>query len=115
MTGFDENLTLVSFQNAGGIGATGKFFSANGAPTGTITTTQANSWVWASGNDVGGAALRRAGPGQTAAVQALDLTSRKTFWTQTTNQPTANVGTPVTINDTAPTTDPFNLVLVEIL
>ena len=113
--GFDENLTLVSFQNASGIGATGSFSSASGAPTGTITTTQANSWVWASGNDFGGAALRRPGAGQTALVQALDLTSKKTYWTQTTNSPTANAGTPVTINDTSPTGDPFNLVLVEIL
>jgi len=112
---FDENLTIVSFENASGIGATGGFFSAKGAPSGTITTTQANSWVWASGNDWGGAAIRRAGPGQTAVVQALDLTARKTFWTQTTNSPTTNAGTAVTINDTAPTADPFNLVLAEVL
>lgn len=43
------------------------------------------------------------------------MTDRKAFWLQTTNNPTANAGTKVTINDTAPTTDPFNLALVEVL
>jgi hypothetical protein len=113
--GFDENLSIVSFSNASGIGATATSFSSHGAPTATITTTQPNSWVWASGNDWGGDARRTAPAGQTAVIQALDLTDGKAFWTQTTNNPTPTAGTRVTINDTAPANDPFNLALVEIL
>jgi hypothetical protein len=113
--GYDENMTVVTFENAAGIGASGTFYSTKGAPTGTITTTQPNSWVWASGNDWGGDAARKAPPGQNIWVQALDLTVKKAFWVQSTTNPTLSVGTSVTINDTAPTGDPFNLVLVEIL
>ncbi|HEY2657774.1 MAG TPA: hypothetical protein VGI55_18460 [Solirubrobacteraceae bacterium] len=113
--GFDVNLSIVSFQNASGIGARTTAFSSRGAPSATITTTQPNSWVWASANDWGGDARRTVPSGQTAVIQVLDLTDRKAFWVQTTNNPTANAGTKVTINDTAPTTDPFNLALVEVL
>jgi hypothetical protein len=113
--GFDVNLAVVSFQNASGIGATSTAFSSRGAPSATITTTQPNSWVWASANDWGGDSRRTVPSGQTAVIQALDLTDRKAFWVQTTNNPTTNAGTRVTINDTAPTNDPFNLALVEIL
>jgi hypothetical protein len=113
--GFDVNLAIVSFQNASGIGARTTAFSSRGAPNATITTTQPNSWVWASANDWGGDAKRTVPSGQTAVIQVLDLTDRKAFWVQTTNNPTANAGTKVTINDTAPMTDPFNLALVEVL
>jgi hypothetical protein len=113
--GYDVNLAVVSFQNASGIGATTTAFSSRGAPGATLTTTQPNSWVWASANDWGGDSRRTAPFGQTAVIQALDLTDRKAFWVQTTNNPTATASTHVTINDTAPTTDPFNLALVEVL
>ena len=38
-----------------------------------------------------------------------------TFWTQSQTAATGQRGTSVTINDTAPTTDYWNLALVEIL
>jgi hypothetical protein len=38
-----------------------------------------------------------------------------TYWVQATSSPTPLSGTKVTINDIAPTSDPYNLVLVEIL
>jgi hypothetical protein len=121
ITGYPENLTLVTLTNASGIGASGTFYSASGAPTGTITTTQPDSWVWASANDPANDVLRKVPSGQNAWVQALfssttgKTTVKGTFWTQSTTNPTPNGNTPVTINDTAPTTDPYNLVLVEIL
>jgi hypothetical protein len=113
--GADVNLTVATFENAPGIGASGTFYSASGAPTGTITTTEPNSWVWASGTDPGGDAARKAGSGQNIWVQTLDLTAKKAFWVQSTTNPTTNAKTKVTINDTAPTSDPYDLVLVEIL
>ena len=112
--GYDENMTIVTFKNASGIGASGTFFSTSGVPTGTIKTTHPQSWVWASANDAGAAALRKVPSGQNAWVQVLDFSAKSTFWTQSTINPTPNAGTSVTINDTAPTSDPFNLVLVEI-
>jgi hypothetical protein len=120
IAGYPENLTLVTFTNASGIGASGTFSAASGKPTGTIATTQPDSWVWASANDPTGATFRTVPSGQNAWVQALfsstsgGTTVKGTFWTQSTKNPTTNGGTNVTVNDTAPATDPYNLVLVEI-
>jgi hypothetical protein len=115
---FAESLTVVTFKAASGVGASGSFTSSKGAPTGTITTTKPCGWVWAAGNDPAAGALRKVPSGQNAWVQALILGNvygaPSTFWTQSTNLPTTTAGTPVTINDTAPANDPYNLVLAEI-
>ena len=50
--------------------------------------------------------------GQVLVTQQTDSTD--TFWVQRTNNVTLPAGTTVTIKDTAPTADPYNLVLVEI-
>jgi hypothetical protein len=113
--GYRLFLEDVSYQNATGIGAHKGFSSASGAPSGTITTTQGNSWVWAVGFDWLHATPRKVGSGQTLFSQNLDSSAQNTYWTQSTTSPTPVAGTPVTINDTAPTTDPYDLVLVEIL
>jgi hypothetical protein len=112
--GYNLALTDVSYKNATGIGAHGTFESASGAPTGTITTTQSNSWVWAVGFDWLSAKNRTVGSGQTLFSQKTDK-ANNTYWVQSTTSPTPSAGTGVTINDTAPTTDPYDLVLVEIL
>jgi hypothetical protein len=113
--GYEMVLEDVSYKNATGIGAHGIFESASGAPTGTITTTQGNSWVWAVGFDWAKAANRTVGSGQTLFSQTLYNSAQDTYWVQSTTNPTPAAGTGVTINDTAPTTDPYDLVLVEIL
>jgi hypothetical protein len=111
---FDEVLTVIAFTNATGIGASGTFFSKSGAPTGSLRTTQPNSWVFAAGDDWLASKARTAGPGQTIQQQSSDAVG-DTYWVQSTSAPTPVAGTKVTINDIAPTTDPYNLVLVEIL
>jgi hypothetical protein len=112
--GYTVVLTDVSYKNATGIGATGTFKSASGAPTGTVTTTQGNSWVWSVGSDWLKSKARTPGPGQTILSQNTDIYG-DTYWVQSTTAATPTAGTSVTINDTAPTADPYNLVLVEIL
>jgi hypothetical protein len=52
-------------------------------------------------------------PNQTLQDQALQ--SGGTFWTQSQSSLTANSGTAVTINDTASTSDMWNLATVEVL
>jgi hypothetical protein len=113
-TGYDENMNIMTFKNASGIGASGIFYSSKGAPTGTITTTHTDGWVWASGMDFGGSAKRVAPSNQNIWEQTLDNTAKKAFWTQSTNNVTTNAGTSVTLNDTSPTGDPFDLVMVEV-
>jgi hypothetical protein len=111
---YDEVLTVIPFSNASGIGAVGRFSSLSGAPTGTITTTTDNTWVFAAGNDWLDSVHTVAGPDQTIWHHSTD-TVGDTYWVQSTTNPTTLGGTPVTINDLSPTSDPFNLVLVEIL
>lgn len=111
---WDETITVVAFKNAPGIGTVTKFNSAHGAPTGTLATSQADSRVFAIGDDWLKSVPRTLGSGQTLIHQATDAVG-DTYWVQAKNAVTPNAGTTVTINDTAPTSDPYNLVLVEIL
>jgi hypothetical protein len=111
--GYSVVLNDVSYTNATGIGADATFHSASGTPTGSITTTQDNSWVWAVGFDPKAAKNRTVGSGQVIFSQTK--ISSTTSWVQSTTNPTPTAGTSVTINDTAPAAHPYNLVLVEIL
>jgi hypothetical protein len=112
--GYNVYLTVVAYKNATGIGAVGKFAAASGAPTGTVTTTQDHSWVWGVGFDWTAAIHRTAGAGQTLFQQTLD-SANNTDWVQSLTAATPAGGTAVTINDTAPVKDRYDLVVVEIL
>jgi len=116
------SITVVSFlgadaTGANGSGAIGATRSANanpGAPSATLTTTRAGSWVFGVGNDWDHATARTVGSGQTMVHQFLSAVG-DTYWVQRTNATTPAAGTSVTINDTAPSGDRYNLSLVEIL
>jgi len=99
---------------AGAIGAVKSASAAAGAPTGTLTTTRSGSWVFGVGNDWDHATARTLGGGQTLVHQYL-ATIGDTYWVQRMTTPTASAGTSVTINDTAPAGDRYDLSLVEIL
>ena len=107
-----EKQTVAAAGKAPKVGSSGTFKSASGAPTGTITTTQGNSWIWGVGFDGAKAIKRTVGPGQKLFTQ--NLGTKNASWVQSTLAPTPAAGTDVTINDVAPTADPYNLVLVEI-
>jgi hypothetical protein len=117
-----SSLTVVSVMNANpsgtnGSGAIGAIQSANagsGAPTASLTTTKSGSWVFGVGDDWDTATARTVGANQTMVHQYL-ATIGDTYWVQRMNTPTPSVGTNVTINDTAPSGDRYNLSLVEIL
>jgi hypothetical protein len=116
LKGFDESVTIIAFKNALGTGAVATAHAASGAPTATLRTTVANSWVFAVGADWLRYILRTPGPGQIIVHQATDHDAdQETFWVQARNARTPAAGTVVTINDTKPVKDPYNLVLVEII
>jgi len=120
-----SSMSIISFKGvdtsgtngSGAIGATGNGHASSGAPIATLNTTRNNSWVFGVGNDYNQTVGRTPGPGQSMVHQALLNTSgaADTFWVQMQNSPTPLSGTSVTINDTAPTTDRYNLSIVEIL
>jgi hypothetical protein len=112
-SGSNVSLTVVAFKNAAGIGRHAMFHSGAGAPTGSLTTSKADSWVFAAGDDWLHPSSRTTGAGQALVHESTD--SADTYWVQSTNSLTSKAGAKVTINDTKPPKDPYNLVLVEIL
>jgi hypothetical protein len=112
-----SSMTVMSFANVDAavpVGATGTGNSAAGAPRASLTTTRDNSWVVGVGNDYANAVPRTVAAGQTLVHQDLSSTG-DTYWVQRTTTPVASGGTAVTIGDTAPTGDSFNLSIVEVL
>ena len=114
-------MQIVSFTNvdtsgtngSGAIGAIASGNAAFGAPTATLVTTRANSWVYGVGSDFDQAVARTIGPNQTMVHQFLSP-SGDTYWMQRTTNAVTAAGTSVTINDTAPTGDRYNLFIAEI-
>ena len=117
-----SSMTVLSFtgvdtsgtNGSGAIGASTGASSAKGAPSATLVTTQNNSWVFGVGNDFDKAVARTPGAGQSLVHQNLSSTG-DTYWVQMQNSATPLSGTSVTINDTAPTGDRFNLSIVEVI
>lgn len=96
-------------------GATIAAAGRSGAPTATLTPTKAGSWVWAAGNDWDQAVARTFGANQIKVDQFLLPSARDTFWVQRQTAPnTGGTIAPVTINDTAPTNDRWNLAVIEV-
>jgi len=120
-----SSITVMTFTGAdtsgthgsGAIGAIGTGNASSGGPTASLTTTRDGSWVVGVGNDFYGPLARTPGANQTVVHQDLQnlAGAADTFWVQMQNAPTPLSGTTVTINDTAPTTDQYNLSICEIL
>ncbi|HUI49196.1 MAG TPA: hypothetical protein VL119_10895, partial [Acidimicrobiia bacterium] len=114
-TPFDQSLVVVAFSGSSGVGASATASSTTGAPTISLTTTKAGSWVFAVGNDWAHATARTLAAGQTMVHQFVDTGTGDTYWTQSLSAPTAASGTGVTLADTAPTADRWNFTAVEVL
>jgi hypothetical protein len=118
----NSSMTILTFTGAGttgtngsgAIGATGSGNNWTGAPTASLVTTQNGSQVFGVGNDWDNAIPRTLGPQQVLIHQYLSP-SGDTYWMQGKSAPTVLSGTTVTINDTAPSADQWNLVIVEVL
>ncbi len=116
------SITLVSFtgvdtsgtNGSGAIGAVGSRSAASGAPSVSLVTTRNNSLVFGIGNDWDSAKARTPATGQSLVSQFLASTG-DTFWVQQQAVPVAASGTTISINDTAPLDDRFNLAACEIL
>jgi len=116
-----SSITVISFAGvdtsgsggANAIGATGSGNSSKGAPTASLVTTRNNSWVFGVGNDYDNAISRTQGANQTVVHQFLTPTG-DTYWVQMQNSTTPLSGTTVTVNDTSPTTDRYNLSIAEV-
>jgi hypothetical protein len=117
-----SSVTVLSFigadpsglNGAGAIGAIGTGNGSSGAPTASLVTTRNNSWVFGVGSDWDNGITRTTGVNQSLVHQYL-ATINDTYWVQKQNSPTVQSGTTVVVNDTAPTTDRYNLSIVEVV
>ena len=112
--GFDQTLTVISMQMSQGAGASAGAGAASGEATVSLKTTEEGSLVFAVGHDWSKAAARTLGAGQVMLHQFLDTGTGDTTWTQYTGAVTGAAGETVTINDTAPTKDEWDLAAVEV-
>ena len=111
--GFHGSLTVIAFAKAAGIGVTAASSAATGAPDLSLANTGAGSWVYAVGNDWDNAIARTPVSGQVIVHQRVDTATGDTFWVQSTTAANASAGT-VDIHDSAPTTDQWNYVGIEV-
>jgi hypothetical protein len=99
---------------SGAVGATGSGSASRGAPTASLVTTRNNSRVLGVGNDFDNSISRTPGNGQSL-IHQYEPPVGDTYWVQVQNAATPLSGTKVTVNDTAPTGDSYNLTIVEVL
>jgi hypothetical protein len=97
------------------VGASAANSAKRGAPNVSLTTTGSTSLVFAVGHDWDNAIARTLPSGWVSLEQWLDSTNGDTSWSQYTNTPTGSAGSVVNAGDTAPTTDQYNIVAVELL
>ena len=112
-----SSMTVMSFAGvnpSGAVGAVASKSAASGAPSASLVTTGPNSVVVGVGNDFDNAIARTLGPGQVLLHQDLASTG-DTYWMQMLSAAAGSTGSTVTISDTAPTKDRFNLAIVELL
>ena len=117
-----SSMTVMTFSGvdtsgtdgSGAIGAIGSANAPSGAPSVTLTTTRNASLVLGVGNDFDNAISRTLGSGQTVIHQYLTAVG-DTYWVQMQTAAIPLSGTDVQINDTAPTSDRYNLSAVEVL
>lgn len=112
--GYNEFVSVVAYEDTNGTGASAVNAAKTGPPTVSLVTSGPGSLVFAVGHDWDNAVARTLGPNQTILDQYLDTSTGDTYWSQYTSAVLGNTMSSVTINDTAPTTDQWDLAAVEL-
>ena len=112
--GVHQSLTVIAFTGVGGVGASNIAGAVTGAPSASVVTTAAGSVVYSVGSDWDRAVARTIPTGQTKVHEFVDTAVGDTFWVQAAAGTTGPAGSTVTLNATAPTTDQWNLAIVEL-
>ena len=113
---YGGSIDVVAFSGADTttIGAVGTASGATGAPTVSLTTTTSGSWAWAVGDDWDRAVARTVGAGQTEVRRVPGRQPATPTGSQSQTAPGNAANTKVTLNDTAPTTDRWDMAAIEI-
>jgi hypothetical protein len=113
-SGHGGSMTVAAFSGAApAVAATAVGGAATGAPQVPLTTSKARSLVWVVGHDADQAVAHTPLPGQTMVHEFRDPAGGNAGWVQATGSiPAAN--STVTVGDSAPTLDRWELAAVEI-
>ncbi len=114
-SGYDVSLSVVAMEGADGVGARAHASGPDGAPHLTLKTLASTSLVFAAGNDWDRAAARKLPVGWVMLDQWLNTGTGDTYWSQYMNHPAGKAGASVSVRDTAPTNDQWNLAAVELV
>ena len=112
--GYDQQLTVIAVQESLGAGASAAAGGASGLPEVSLTTDEAGTLVYAVGADSSSATARKLASNQVLLAEDLDATGNNTFWSQYQGATTGPAGEVVTLGDTAPSGDHWNMAAVEI-
>jgi hypothetical protein len=112
---FHQSLTVVAFTGAGGIGDAVPGSGHRTLPSVSLITMQAGSLIYGVGFDPDKSTARMLASDETLLHQWVDKGANKTFWVQAFVAPVMDGGSVATVNDTAPSTDSWNMVAVEIV
>lgn len=112
--GFAAQLVVLAMAGALGVGAGATAAGPGGAPSVALTTTGARSDVVLVGSDWDQAIARTPDAGQQLLREWVDAADGDTFWVQAPTGPIASAGSRVTLGDTAPTSDRWDLAAVEV-
>ena len=115
LKGYNQQLTVIAVQMSDGVGSSVAASAAGGSPEATLTTTEAGTLVYAVGEDSTAAAARTLASNQVLLSEDLDTAKGNTFWSQYQGATTGPLGEIVTLADTAPSGDAWNMAAVEVL
>ena len=107
-------ITVASFKGAApAVGAIAVAGAASGAPQVSLTPSKAGSLLWAVGQDPDRPVPRAPLGGQNVVHESFGLMGGGTSWVQATG-PVAAANSPITVGDSSPTIDRWDLAAVEI-
>jgi hypothetical protein len=114
-SGYDQSLTVIAFAGASGIGASAAGNGATGAPSLSLTTTQAGAFVYGVGQDWDSATRHSLSAGQTMVHEWVDTNTVDTYWVEAWTGAIGYAGTSVQLAAAAPTSDRWNFAIVSIV
>lgn len=112
--GYQQLLTVIAVEMSHGAGASASAGAASGEPSVSLMTSEEGSLVYAVGSDATSATPRTLGANQVLLAQGFDSAAGTTFWSQYFGAVTGPAGELVTLNDTAPVGDRWNMAAVEV-
>ena len=115
LKGYDQQLTVIAVQMSDGVGSSAAAGAPVGLPEATLTTTEPGTLVYAVGEDATAATARTLASNQVLLSEDLDTAKGNTFWSQYLGATTGPLGEMVTLADSAPAGDAWNMAAVEIL